>query len=112
MSTVSFSECLAIINQKDKRGNSVPFDVDVYSLNKQSKKGGVLKRYKNVKLLAWEKRERTLHGQVKAASTEVRSKKNPNHFGNRTRNIELPNGDIKKLHLRIIDSINGKKVLP
>ncbi|WP_104810224.1 hypothetical protein [Polaribacter filamentus] len=112
MSTVGFSECLAIINQKDKRGNSVPFDADVYSLNKNSKKGGVLKIYRNVKLLAWEKQERTLRGQIKAASTEVRSKRNPNHFNNRTRNIELANGEIKKIHLRLIDSINAKKVLP
>jgi hypothetical protein len=112
MSTVSFSECLEIINLKDKKGNSFPFDADVYTYNKNSKKGGVLKHYKSVKLLAWEKQERTLQGLTKSASTEVRATKNPNHFQNRTRNIELPNGEIKKIHLRLIDSINGKKVLP
>lgn len=112
MSTVSFSECLKIINKKDKLGNSFPFDADVYTYNKNSKKGGVLKSYQNVKLLAWEKQERTLQGLTKQATAEVKTTRNPNHFQNRTRNIELPNGDIRKIHLRLIDSINGQKVLP
>jgi hypothetical protein len=42
----------------------------------------------------------------------VKPRKDANHFQNRTRNIELENGDIRKIHLRLIDSINGKKVLP
>lgn len=112
MSTISFSEALAIINTKDKKGNSYPFDIDVYTYNSFSKKGGVLKSYKNAKLLAWEKSERNLQSLIRQASKEVKEDKNPNHWKNRTRNIELSNGEIKKIHLRLIDSINGKKVLP
>lgn len=112
MSTVNFSECLEIINRKDKNGNPVPFDANIYTLNRNSKKGGLLKKYKNIKLLAWNKQQITLKGLTKVAQSEVRIIRNPNHFQNRTRNIEVSDSEIKKIHLRLIDSINGKKVNP
>ena len=112
MSTISFSNCLAIINAKDVKGNPIPFSLKVYSLNRNSKKGGVLKVYENAKLLNSKKFERNLENLTKQATAEVKDTKNPNHFKNRTRNIELANGDIKKIHVRLIDSINGQKVLP
>ena len=36
-------------------------------------------------------------------------KRNPRHYENRTRNLELQNGETKKIHIRLITSINGKK---
>lgn len=113
MSTVSFSECLEIINRKDKKGNPIPFDANVYTLNRNSKKGGLLKSYKKAKLLAWNNQERTLKSLTKYAQAVDKVKRNPNHFQNRTRNIEVPDKDRPvKIHLRLIDSINGKKVVP
>jgi hypothetical protein len=37
--------------------------------------------------------------------------KNPNHYQNSTRNIKLKNGDIRKIHLRLIRRFNNKIVL-
>lgn len=37
--------------------------------------------------------------------------KNPNHWENRTRNIKLENGEIKKINILFVDSFNGKKVV-
>lgn len=112
MSEVSFSECLEIINRKDVQGNPVPFDANIYTLNRNTKKGGVLKIYKGVKLLAFKKGDQNLKGLVKQATSISNVVRKPNHFANRTRNIELPNGAIKKIKVRLIDSINGKKVVP
>ncbi len=111
-SVISLNECLKIINTKDKAGNSYPFAIDVWTLNKFSKTGGDLRRFKNVKLLAPKKGSNGLVSKTKAASTFSKSKRNPNHHSNRTRNIEFENGNIKTIHIRLIDSINGKKVIP
>jgi hypothetical protein len=37
--------------------------------------------------------------------------KNPNHFQNSTRNLKMPNGDLIKIHIRLIRIFNGKTVL-
>lgn len=36
--------------------------------------------------------------------------KNPDHYGNATRNIVLPNGHVKKVHIRLLLEFNGQKV--
>ncbi len=111
MNTVTLSECLEIINTKDKFGNPYPFTVDVFTLNKNSKSGGSLRRFENVKLLKFKKSKRTLGSLTVSASTMAKPKRNPNHFKNRTRNIELPNDEIKTIHIRLIKNINGKEMV-
>lgn len=111
MNTVTFSECLEIVNTKDKAGNPYPFTIDVYTLNKNSKSGGALRRYENVKLLKRKKSKSGLGSLTIAASTIQKAKRNPNHFKNRTRNIEFSNDDIKTIHIRLIKSINGKEMV-
>ncbi|MFA5296609.1 MAG: hypothetical protein WC389_00195 [Lutibacter sp.] len=111
MDTVTLSECLEIINIKDKAGKPYPFNIDVYTLNKNSKSGGILKRYEKVKLYSRKKGNKSLGALTISASTMEKSKRNPQHIKNRTRNIEFPNGDIKTIHIRLIDSINGKKMV-
>lgn len=44
------------------------------------------------------------------AQPRVRTFKNPNHYENSTRNIELKNKDIRKVHIRLIRRFNGKIV--
>jgi hypothetical protein len=37
--------------------------------------------------------------------------KNPNHWVNATRNIRLPNGQKRKVHIRLIIEFNHQKVV-
>jgi hypothetical protein len=46
-----------------------------------------------------------------AVFAREKSSRNPNHFDNRTRNIELPSGEIKKIRIDFIIEINGNKVI-
>lgn len=112
MEMISLREVLTEIDKKDTKGNAVPFSCLVYTLNRNSKKGGRLIAYKNAKLLKGKSSKKpTLTSLEISASTLPKSKRNPNHFKNATRNIELPNGDIKKIHIRYIDTFNGKKMV-
>jgi hypothetical protein len=52
------------------------------------------------------------HKTLAVPAAEVAFKaKHPNHFENSTRNIRKANGDIRKVHIRLIRECNGRAVL-
>jgi len=109
---ISLSAALEIINRKDKNGEAFPFDISVRTLNRNSKSGGKLNVYNGAKLLINESNstpgKARLLDNVLVGETVSRS---PNHWRNKTKNISLDNGKIVKIHLRLIISINNKKVV-
>lgn len=111
MEMISLKEVLEQMNKKDNRQNAVPFSCSVYTLNRNSKKGGRLIQYENVKLLVGKKATLSEQALFVSASTLPKVRRNPNHFKNATRNIELQDGKIKTLHIRYIDTFNGKKMV-
>lgn len=80
--------------------NPVPFSVSVRSFDKKNEKGGKLLTFENVTLL-----------QQAKTPKKKETTKNPNHWKNRTRNIKLPNGEIKKINILFIIRFNGCKVV-
>jgi hypothetical protein len=44
---------------------------------------------------------------AKAAPASNMMHKNPNHYQNSTRNLRLPNGEIRKVHIRLITQFNN-----
>ena len=60
-----------------------------------------------------EKQERiTSVAALRAMQPRVlKERKNPHHFQNKTRNIRLPNGERRKIHIRFIIEFNGQKVI-
>jgi len=93
---ISLTDALKIFSEKDQKGMYAPFDLNYRTFNGTTKKGGKLKKYRGVKYLP---------------PANGVSKKDPHHFRNRTRNIELPNGDIKKINIDFIISVNNKTVI-
>ncbi len=50
--------------------------------------------------------------QLEAAMGMITSpRRDPHHYENSTRNLQLANGLVRKVHLRLIRKINGKTVL-
>jgi len=97
---ITLSEALKLFNLRDAKGMFVPFDIEYRTFNEQTKQGGKLKTYYGVKYLP----------EAKATEEETIGK-TPNHYKNRTRNIELSNGEIKKIRIDFIVSINNTKVI-
>lgn len=109
--TIYLNEVLEIMRTPNDQGRAVKFDISVRTLNKNSKSGGRLNIYENAKLVMKEKPLDPLgHLKFKALETP-KTKKNPRHFPNKTRNIRLEGGEIKKIHINYIISFNEKKVL-
>lgn len=112
--TVYLKEVLEQMRKLDTNGRAVRFDISVRTFNRQTKKGGKLKVYNNVKLVMNEKgvdRDSIYALQNFKNGTAVRDRKNPRHFQNKTRNIRLESGEVKKIHINYIIEFNGKKVV-
>lgn len=104
-------QVLEEIKKTDAEGDSIPFDIEFRTYNRNNKMGGVLKRYEKAKLLIGKKLKGKPFIDAEYFYREVRVRKNPNHFDNRTRNIELPGGQIKKINILFITKFNNHEVI-
>src|SRR4051794_33614915 len=57
----------------------------------------------------WKGFERTAQQKKSSAKTQPKTviTKNPKHFENSTRNVCLPNGEIRKVHIRLLRRFNN-----
>ncbi len=99
----------------DEEGRAVKFDITGRTLNKNSKTGGKYYEFNEAKLVMKEKGldPHSIYAlqNFKPSEKKETIKKNPNHFSQKTRNIRLEDGSIKKIHYKYIDTFNGKKVI-
>lgn len=102
---IYLSEVLGEMRKLTENKQPVPFSISVRSFNLQNKRGGKLIHYENAVLMQPPKQK----GAKRLA--DATHFKNPNHWENRTRNIKLENGEIKKINILFVDSFNGKKVV-
>lgn len=93
---------LSEVLEKMKEDN---FNLEMRTFNKYNKTGGKTVIYRNVELLRPPKKK----GLVRLS--DPTPFKNPNHFGNRTRNIKLEDGTIKTIHIIFIIRFNGIKII-
>lgn len=90
----------------DKADN---FSIEFVTADKHKQKGGEWIKIENCR----KGHERTAAQKRAATKTQPKTEllKNPNHFDNSTRNLSLPNGEIRKVHIRLIRRFNGLIVL-
>ena len=112
--TIYLNEVLEIMRTPDTEGRAVEFDISYRTFNKNSKTGGKMKHLENAKLVMQEKgldKDSVQALKFKPSEKREVTRKNPNHFTNKTRNIRLENGDITKINIKFIAAFNGKKVI-
>lgn len=112
--TIYLNDVLEEMRTPNKEGRAILFNISVRSLNKNSKTGGKMYHYENAKLVMEETSLDPLGIkalQMLPSEKRVIFKKSPNHFKNKTRNLRLENGDVKKIHIKHIINFNGKKVI-
>lgn len=98
MKQVHLNRINALIEQKSDNDDFSPVSISFRTFNETAKSGGSLKYYDSVTFLP-------------VTSKKINKSKNPLHAYNRTRNIKLPDGSIKKVHLDFIVSINDFKII-
>lgn len=108
---ISLKEALAVMAKKDENNRLIPFDVTYRTFNATSKKGGKLKFYPAAKLCLEANPNKITKDTAENIMDKVAPIKNPAHFDNRTRNIELQTGEIVKLRIDFVISINNQKII-
>ncbi len=103
------------MEQTDKKGYPARFDLVVWSFSETRGLGGEELCYTNVclndvKSKAEPKVQAAFRREKPVIITDA-SAKNPNHWDNKTRNIRLQNGQIRKIHIRFIKSFNQAQIL-
>jgi hypothetical protein len=104
-------QVLEEIKKTDAKGDALPFDIEFRTYNRNNGMGGVLKKYEKAKLLIGKKLKGKPFIDAEHFYRKERIRKNPNHFDNRTRNIELPGGQIKKINILFITKFNNHEVI-
>lgn len=110
---ITLSECLAMMRTGE------PFDLVWVTADRQRRRGGeiltaegacqVIKRKPGAG--PPETADRNPDSGPQSPKPQHPSPKNPNHYAHGTRNIRLASGKVRKVHIQLIDSINGMKVV-
>lgn len=103
--TIFLREALLEMKKLDEKKNSIPFSIKVRTFSVQNKTGGAVKFYPEAVLIQAPKRK-----DIKRLKMDTPFR-NPNHWENRTRNLKLPTGEIKKINILFIEEFNGQKVV-
>jgi hypothetical protein len=100
MDVIEMGEALQIVES----GN--PFSCVVVTYDESRKQGGDILKLENVCIPRSEKEDKSTPREFKPRENYRKQ----NHAENATRNVMLPNGLWRKIHIRLILSINGKRL--
>ena len=85
------------------------FDIRFITCNIQKGIGG--QQYDLKRVCKYKNMSHSQQKAIEVAQAKTKNSKNPNHYDNSTRNLKLENGELVKVHIRLIRMINGKTVL-
>ena len=103
-------DVLEIMDSIDGLGKPIRFQLKFITANRSEKTGGEIIELKDAcKCSVKTKKGKEIFATKNLPAIE-RITKDPNHWVNSTRNILLPNGQKRKLHIRLIIEFNNKKV--
>jgi hypothetical protein len=109
--TITLSEALEIMRRRDSTGRLIHFNISFRKFSATTKRGGALREIDGAIYMYPENPDADKPINIYNLLDPVVAAKNPNHFENRTRNIQLPDGKIRKVNIDFIISINDQKVI-
>ncbi len=106
MQTIRLSDALAVMEAHDHFKKPIPFSIAFFKADEKRNEAGELVEYQNCILAKFVK---NLPKHLRNSKVSLGTAKLPNHWKNSTRNIFLiDTQEIKKIHIRLIYSINDK----
>jgi hypothetical protein len=106
---IRLSEVLDHMDMLDGDGNPVAFDIKFVTADEKRNTGGQIISLQGVKKCVGKRDGKVIYDTRPKNELNVVTK-NPHHWEHATRNLILPNGQIRKCHIRLIIEFNGKKV--
>jgi hypothetical protein len=100
-------DALRMMDRLNHKGEPIPFSLSFVTANRRKDTGGKIKEIKGAIL---SKHNKALPQHVRTVDGFGGSKK-PSHYENSTRNIQAPDSSITKVHIRLILTFNGQKII-
>lgn len=107
MNHILLRDALHEMDQVSSSGIPVPFSLKFVTADRKRKTGGEIIEVKDAIKCIGKKNGMVIYD----GNTLSRKEKAPSHYENATRNIALPNGSIRKIHIRLIIEFNAQKVI-
>jgi hypothetical protein len=95
------------MERTDAKGQLKPFSIEFVTADRNKKTGGEIIKVDKAVIL----KKMNYASSTSSVKAEPMNKKKSNHWENSTRNILLPNGQKRKLHIRLITKFNGQAVI-
>jgi hypothetical protein len=102
-----------VLRQMDLFGNDgipLSFQIKFVTANRNQHTGGEIIEIKEGRKCVGKKNGKIIFDKRVVTPEIQKINKDPHHWINSTRNILLPNGQIRKIHIRLIIEFNGQKV--
>lgn len=109
--TITLTEALEIMRRRDKSGQLIHFNIAFRTFSSTQKNGGKLKVIDGAIYMFPPNPDADKSINIYNLLDPVTTAKNPNHDKHRTRNIQLPTGEVRKVNIDFIISINDLKVI-
>ncbi len=94
--------------------SGLPFDITYVTADVKKGTGGKLVSIRKCTKTGYKAKDGTKLTAAtlrKLKGESIIADKNPNHFGNFTRNIVIPGQEVRTVHIDLITRFNGKKIL-
>lgn len=109
--TIYLKEALEIMRRKSVDGSFHPFNLLMRTFNSQTGKGGKLVAFENVRFVPEANPNNKKKTNIFNVLDTVVQSKRPNHYKNRTRNIQLEDNTVRTIRIDFIIKINNQIVI-
>jgi hypothetical protein len=108
---IRLADVLQQMERLDEKGMPCMFDMKFVTANRQQCTGGEIIEIKGGRKCVGKRGDKVIFDTRPSTQGEPTGKsRDPRHWVNSTRNILLPNGQIRKVHIRLIIEFNACKV--
>jgi hypothetical protein len=107
---IQLGAALDEMDQFDDDGKPVRFHVKFVTADRIRRTGGEIIEIPSGRKCVGNRNGKTVFDSRQKADENPSISRQPNHWVNSTRNIILPNGGIRKVHIRLIIEFNNQKV--
>jgi hypothetical protein len=104
-------DVIQIMDTPDEKGIPVKFQLKYVTANRLEGTGGdIIELKDSCKCSGRSNQCNPIFSKKKVVAVTESASKDPRHWTHSTRNVLLPNGQIRKVHIRLIIEFNNKKV--
>lgn len=100
-------DALRMMDRLDHKNRPIPFSLSFVTADRRRNTGGEIMSISGAIL----SKHNTILPKYVRTVDGFGGSKSPRHYENATRNVQSPDGSITKVHIRLITTFNGQKII-